>query len=83
MQPPPDAAPAQPAPRVNPHKLAKAESRVGELEKRIADIEGALAAPGAYADGGVRAAELGREQAELRTRLQAAEADLLALYDAA
>jgi ATP-binding cassette subfamily F protein 3 len=68
---------------VNPHKLAKAESRVGELEQRIAAIDRALAAPDAYADGGVRAAELGREQADLRTRLAAAEAELLALYDAA
>jgi ATP-binding cassette subfamily F protein 3 len=75
--------PAQPASRVNPHKLAKAESRVGELERRIAAIDRALAAPDAYADGGVRAAELGREQADLRTRLAAAEAELLALYDAA
>jgi ATP-binding cassette subfamily F protein 3 len=77
------AAPAPPAARVNPHKLAKAESRVGELETRIAAIDQALAAPDAYADGGVRAAELGREQAELRAQLDAAEADLLALYDAA
>ena len=77
------AAPAPPAARVNPHKLAKAESRVGELETRIAAIDQALAAPDAYADGGVRAAELGREQAELRSQLEAAEADLLALYDAA
>jgi ATP-binding cassette subfamily F protein 3 len=83
VQAQPNAGPAAPASRINPHKLAKAESRVGELEKRIADIEGALAAPGAYADGGARAAELGREQAELHAQLQAAEADLLALYDAA
>jgi len=83
QQAPPPAAPAQPAPRVNPHKLAQAESRVGDIESRIAAIDAALAAPDAYADGGARATELARQQAELCAQLQAAEADLLALYDAA
>src|SRR5690606_31306186 len=73
------AAPARPPGRVNPRKLAKAESLVGELESRIAAVERALLDPEAYADGGTRAAELGREQAELRSRLEAAEAELLAL----
>jgi ATP-binding cassette subfamily F protein 3 len=69
--------------RINPHKLAKAESRVAELESRIATIEAELAEPSLYADGGTRATRLGKEQAELRTQLETAELDLLALYEAA
>jgi ATP-binding cassette subfamily F protein 3 len=86
VQPVQSAAPAsatRPSPRINPHKLARAESAVSELEARIAQVDAALAAPDAYADGGQRAAELAREQAGLRARLQVAEAALLALYDAA
>ena len=78
----PPPAPAKKAPKVNAHKLAKAEERVAELESRLAGIDAALADPGAYADGGQRAAALGREQQALRAELEAAEADLLALYDA-
>ncbi|MGN6513318.1 MAG: ABC-F family ATP-binding cassette domain-containing protein [Lysobacteraceae bacterium] len=76
----------KPAPargKVNPHKLAKAEGRVAELEARLRAIEAELADPGAYAGNGARAAELGREQGRLRAALEAAEAELLALYDAA
>jgi ATP-binding cassette, subfamily F, member 3 len=69
--------------RINPHKLAKAESRVAELESRIATIEAELAEPSLYADGGARATLLGKEQTELRTQLETAELDLLALYEAA
>jgi len=69
--------------RINPHKLAKAESRVAELESRIAAIEAELAGPALYADGGVRATQLGKEQASLRAQLESAELDLLALYEAA
>ena len=78
----PQAAPS-PGGRLNPHKLAKAESRVATLETRIAEIDGALAAPDAYADGGAHAAALGREQAGLREELAVAEAALLALYASA
>lgn len=45
--------------KVNPHKLAKAEARIAELESELATIEQALADPALYADGGGRAAELG------------------------
>jgi ATP-binding cassette subfamily F protein 3 len=69
--------------RVNPHKLAKAETRVESLATRIAVIEQQLSDPALYADGGVHAAGLGREQQALRDELQAAEAELLALYEAA
>ncbi|HXH00761.1 MAG TPA: ABC transporter C-terminal domain-containing protein, partial [Xanthomonadaceae bacterium] len=64
----------------NPHKLAKAESRVAELEARLSAIDAELAEPGLYADGAARAALLVREQTELRTQLDAAEAELLGLY---
>ncbi|WP_147653610.1 ABC-F family ATP-binding cassette domain-containing protein [Vulcaniibacterium gelatinicum] len=77
--PPPAKKPAKP----NPHKLAKLEARVAELETRLRALDTALADPGLYADGGTRAAELGREQAALRAELDRAEAELLALYDAA
>lgn len=78
--PPPAAKPAKG--KVNPHKLAKAEARVAELETELAGIESALADPLAYADGGARAAELGRRQGALHDALQAAEAELLQLYEA-
>ena len=77
----PVAAAAKKGPKLNPQKLAKAETRVAEIEKRLAQIETELAAPSAYADGGKRAADLGREQQSLREQLEAAEAELLALYE--
>jgi ATP-binding cassette subfamily F protein 3 len=73
----------KPTSKINPHKLAKAESRVAELESRLTALEAELAEPSLYADGGARATLLGREQAELRTQLETAELDLLALYEAA
>ena len=79
--PPPVAAPAKKAAKINPHKLAKAEARVAEIETRLAQIETELAAPEAYLDGGKRATDLGREQQALRGQLEAAEAELLALYE--
>jgi ATP-binding cassette, subfamily F, member 3 len=77
----PVADSAKKAVKLNPQKLAKAETRVAELEARLAAIEVALAKPDAYADGGKRAADLGREQQTLREQLEAAEAELLALYE--
>ena len=77
----PVAAAAKKGPKLNPQKLAKAETRVAEIEKRLAQIETELAAPSAYADGGKRAADFGREQQALREQLEAAEAELLALYE--
>ena len=46
----------------------------------LAGIDSQLADPKVYGNAG-RVAELGREQAALRTKLETAEADLLALYD--
>jgi ATP-binding cassette subfamily F protein 3 len=76
-------ATAKPGAKPNPHKLQKAESRVATLEAQLAAIEAELAKPATYADGGTRAAELGQQQARLRGELESAEADLLALYEAA
>ena len=81
--PPPVAAPVKKGPKINPHKLAKAEARVAEIETRLAQIESELAAPEAYGDGGKRATDLGREQQTLRGQLEVAEGELLALYDGA
>ncbi|MBX3713391.1 MAG: ABC-F family ATP-binding cassette domain-containing protein, partial [Lysobacter sp.] len=77
---PAPAAPAAPTKKINPHKLAKAEARVAGIEAKLADIETALADPAAYADGGKRATDLGREQQALRAQLEEAEAELLAFY---
>jgi len=78
--PPPEPVAKPKTPKINPHKLAKAESRVADLETRIAALETELAAPALYADGGTRAATLGKQQADLRTELETAELELLALY---
>ena len=83
VAPPPPPAAKKPAAKINPHKLAKAEADVAALEAQLAGIETQLADPALYADGGARAGELGREQANLRERLEQAEMALLGLYDAA
>ncbi len=85
----PVAAAAAPAPKpkavkINPHKLAQAEARVGELAAQLAALDGELADPKVYAiDGGAHAIALGKRQALLRGELEVAEAALLALYEAA
>ena len=83
VAPPPPPVAKKPAAKINPHKLAKAEADVAALEAQLARIETQLADPALYADGGARAGELGREQANLRERLEQAEMALLGLYDAA
>ena len=77
--PEPVPEPVKPAQKINPHKLGKAEARVADLEAQLADIDTQLADPAAYADG-VKVAKLGQKQATLRTQLDAAESELLALY---
>ncbi|MDB6163578.1 MAG: family ATP-binding cassette protein, partial [Xanthomonadaceae bacterium] len=74
---------AKPAVRVNPHKLAKAEARVAELEALITQVEAEIADPGLYLQGGTRAVSLAKQQSELRAQLDVAERELLALYDVA
>ena len=79
----PEPAKPQPAsspkPKINPHKLQKAEARVARLEEKLAECEAQLADPAVYADAG-RVADIGRTQMQLRTELDAAESELLALY---
>ena len=81
--PKPDPPQPQPAPaakaKINPHKLAKAESRVARLEEKLSECEAQLADPAVYADAG-RVADLGRMQMQLRSELDQAEGELLALY---
>ena len=68
--------------RINPHKLAKAEARVADLEGKIDALRKELENPALYNDGGARAAALGKQDVELRTALETAELELLALYEA-
>jgi ATP-binding cassette subfamily F protein 3 len=86
--PAPKAEPALPAPppetkkpaaKVNPHKLQKAEQRVARLEEKLAECDAQMADPAVYADAG-KIADLGRQQMQLRSELDEAEAELLALY---
>ena len=76
----PASPPAPAKPKVNPHKLQKAEERVARLEGKLAECEAQMADPAVYADAG-RVADIGRQQMQLRAELDAAEAELLALYD--
>ena len=83
--PPPPPAPAAPKAKVNPHKLAQAETRVATLEADIAAIDASLADPGfhAGADATARVAAAAQRRAALAADLAAAELALLALYEAA
>jgi ATP-binding cassette subfamily F protein 3 len=76
--PKPQAA-AAPKAKINPHKLQKAEARVARLEEKLAECEAQMADPAVYADAG-RVADLGRTQMQLRSELDEAEGELLALY---
>ena len=76
----PVAAPAVAKPKINPHKLEKAEARVKRLEEKLAECEALMVDPAVYADAG-KVADLGRQQLQLRAELEGAEAELLALYD--
>jgi ATP-binding cassette subfamily F protein 3 len=63
-------------------KLQQAEARVARIEEKLAECEARLADPATYGDAGA-IADLGRQQMQLRGELETAEAELLALYDAA
>ena len=56
---------------------------MADLEAKVAKLDAELADPSLYAQGQSRANDLGKQQAQLRADLERAEADLLALYDAA
>ena len=75
------AKPAAPAKKVNAHKVAQVEARIAELEAKLAALETEMADPSAYANGGTRVAEIGREQQQLRDALAKAEAEWTALYE--
>ena len=66
--------------KANPHKLARAEARVAELEEQLEVIEAEMADPGLYTDGGTRTADLAQRQAETRVALEEAEGVLLEMY---
>ncbi|MBS0199941.1 MAG: ABC-F family ATP-binding cassette domain-containing protein [Proteobacteria bacterium] len=66
--------------KINPHKLAQAEARVARLEEKLAECDAQLADPGVYSDG-TRVADIGRTQMQLRSELEDAEGELLALYE--
>ena len=83
---PPAAPPSAPKPaksRVNPHKLAQAESSVASLEAAIAGIDANLADPAFHEgpDAPTRASEAAQRRAALVSELADAELALLALYD--
>jgi ATP-binding cassette subfamily F protein 3 len=71
----------KPATKANPVKLQQAEARVARLEGKLAECEARLADPASYADAAA-IADLGRQQMQLRSELEEAEADLLGLYAA-
>ncbi|NIK01255.1 ABC-F family ATP-binding cassette domain-containing protein [Xanthomonas cannabis] len=80
--PPPPTKPLPPKKAVNPHKLVSAEKRVGELEAALAALDRELANPGNYADSD-KMAVLGRDRETTAQQLAAAEAAWMELIDGA
>ncbi|QWF16002.1 ABC-F family ATP-binding cassette domain-containing protein [Lysobacter capsici] len=78
------AAPAGKSSRkANPLKLAEAEKRMAELESKLHTLDMDLADPTKYAGGGDNAAELAKQREKVAAELVKAEAEWMALYDAA
>ncbi|MGN7920223.1 ABC-F family ATP-binding cassette domain-containing protein [Lysobacter antibioticus] len=69
--------------KVNPVKLAEAEKRVAELESKLHTLDMDLADPTKYAGGGDNAGELAKQREKVAAELAKAEAEWMALYDAA
>ncbi|MGH8163558.1 MAG: ABC-F family ATP-binding cassette domain-containing protein, partial [Rhodanobacteraceae bacterium] len=67
----------------NPHKLARAEAQLADLESLIAALDGRIADPSFYATAGAHASELTRQRAALGDELASLENHLLSLYEAA
>ncbi|WAH65553.1 ABC-F family ATP-binding cassette domain-containing protein [Xanthomonas hortorum] len=80
--PPPPTKPLPPKKVVNPHKLASAEKRVGELEAALAELHRQLANPANYPDS-EKMAVLGRDREATAQLLAAAEAAWVELIDGA
>ncbi|KUF20930.1 ABC-F family ATP-binding cassette domain-containing protein [Xanthomonas phaseoli] len=80
--PPPPTKPPPPKKAVNPHKLASAEKRVGELEAALAALDRELANPGNYADS-EKMAVLGRDREATAQQLAEAETAWMELIDGA
>ena len=80
------AAPVVVAPkatsRINPHKLAKAEARVADLEGGSKRCARNWKIPRSTPTAGRGRDALGKQDAELRAALETAELELLALYEA-
>lgn len=76
------AAAARKPAKPNPLKLQQTEARVVDLSQRIAALQTRLNDPGVYIDPS-QVADLSREQAQLRDALDAAEAELLVMYESA
>ncbi|APP85750.1 ABC-F family ATP-binding cassette domain-containing protein [Xanthomonas hortorum pv. vitians] len=80
--PPPPTKPLPPKKVVNPHKLASAEKRVGELEAALAELDRQLANPANYPDS-EKMAVLGRDREATAQQLAAAEAAWMELIEGA
>ncbi|ASN10476.1 ABC-F family ATP-binding cassette domain-containing protein [Xanthomonas citri pv. malvacearum] len=80
--PPPPTKPLPPKKAVNPHKLVSAEKRVGELEAALAALDRELANPGNYADS-EKMAVLGRDREATAQQLAEAETAWMELIDGA
>ncbi|KAB7772276.1 ABC-F family ATP-binding cassette domain-containing protein [Xanthomonas maliensis] len=80
--PPPPTKPLVQKKAANPHKLAAAEQRVGELEAALAELDRQMADPKAYADA-EKMAVLGRDREATAQRLAQAEQAWMELIDGA
>jgi len=76
--PPPPLAPPVAKKPGNPHKVAAAEKRVGELEAMLSELDAQLADPANYADSN-RMGALGRDRESVAARLAEAEQQWLEL----
>ncbi len=83
-EPAPVAAAAKPSGRKppNPYKLAEAEKRVGDLEAALADLDARMADPGVFSDAG-KLADIGRQRDLAAAQLADAEQAWMALMDEA
>ncbi len=68
--------------KVNQQRLSKLEDEVSSLVVKMKSLDGELAEPALYADGGKRAAAIVESRAAVMQRLADAETELLDLYAA-